>query len=354
MNLADYLSELLGQYEEVSVPGLGYFKRRRVNGYYSDNEAKFYPPHHTVTFVEQPKDDDVFAQYVADKKNISLASSKYFTEKFVGKLREDALTGRYQLAGIGVFYTEHDQLVFEPADKINTDPAFYGYPEVSISKIGKRDAIAEPEPPAATATAPVAEPVVEPFPEPVAEPLVVQPVAAAPDEPYFEEENQRKRISIWLVLLIIAVGAALTLFTIYQFYPATFNQLKVTYKGYTGQKDPIPLAKPKMPVDTSKKSPPVADTITKAAPGATPALTAKQTGWQIIDFSVRYLSTANAEAARLKAKGVDAKVITDTLYRLLRVSAGAFPTKTAADSAMQVMIKEGKIRKKSKTLEIKP
>ena len=342
MNLADYLSELLGQYEEVSVPGLGYFKRRRVNGYYSDNEAKFYPPHHTVTFVEQPKDDEVFAQYVADKKNISLASSKYFTEKFVGKLREEALTGRYQLAGIGVFYTGHDQLVFEPADKINTDPAFYGYPEVSISKIGKRDAIAEPEPPAAAAA------------EPVAEPLVAQPVAAVPDEPYFEEEKERKGTSIWLVLLIIIVAVALAVFGIYKFYPATFNQLKASYYSATGQTAVVPVSRHKVTTDTIKKPAQVADTTAKTAVAPGTAVTVDQSGWQIIDFSVRYLSTANAEAARLKAKGVDAKVITDTLYRLLRVSAGAFPTKTAADSAMQVMIKEGKIRKKSKTLEIKP
>lgn len=350
MNLADYLSELLGQYEEVSVPGLGFFKRRRINGYYNDNEAKFYPPHHTVTFVEEPKDDDVFAQYVADKKNISLASSKYFTEKFVSKLREDALTGRYQLAGIGIFYTDNDQLVFEPADKINTDPAFYGYPEVSISKIGKRDTVVEPEAPTASAAAPAPEPVVEP----VVEPLVSEPVATAPYQPYVEEETERKKTSIWLVLLIIVAALALAVFGIYKFYPATFDQLKASYYGATGQTAVVPVSRHEVKADTNKKPAPVADTTAKTAVAPGPAVTAERSDWQIIDFSVRYLSTANAEAARLKAKGVDAKVITDTLYRLLRVSAGAFPTKTAADSAMQVMIKEGKIRKKSKTLEIKP
>ncbi len=135
MNLADYLSELLGQYEEVSVPGLGYFVRERVNGYYNDKEARFYPPYHRVKFLPQLKDDDTFAQYVADKKNIALASSKYFAEKFVSKLKEQALAGKYLFADLGLFYTDHDQLVFKPNDKIADDPSFYGYPPINIYKV---------------------------------------------------------------------------------------------------------------------------------------------------------------------------------------------------------------------------
>src|ERR1700748_1781517 len=137
MNLADYLSELLGQYEEVSVPGLGYFVRERVNGYYNDKEARFYPPYHRVKFVGKPKDDDTFAQYVADKKNISLASSKYFAEKFVSKLREQALTGKYLFADLGSFYTEQDQLVLKPNDKITDVRSFYGYPQLNVYKQGQ-------------------------------------------------------------------------------------------------------------------------------------------------------------------------------------------------------------------------
>src|ERR1700744_4003433 len=105
MNLADYLSELLSQHDEVSVPGLGYFVRTRVNAYYDEREGLFSPPYHQVKFTPQPKDDDTFVQYVADKKNISLASSKYFAEKFISKLKEQALAGKYLFADLGLFYT---------------------------------------------------------------------------------------------------------------------------------------------------------------------------------------------------------------------------------------------------------
>src|ERR1700712_1251345 len=173
MNLADYLSELLAQYEEVSVPGLGYFVRERVNGFYNDKDSKFYPPYHKVKFVPQPKDDDTFAQYVADKKNISLASSKYFAEKFVAKLREQALTGKYLFADLGLFYTQQDQLVFKANDKVTDDPAFYGYPPLTVFKPGQtvNDQYARPS--FADAPGQVA-----------AAPKPPQPVV---DEPYFEE-----------------------------------------------------------------------------------------------------------------------------------------------------------------------
>src|SRR5215469_6841220 len=114
MNLADYLSELLGIQDEVNVPGLGYFIRTRVNAYYNDSEKRFYPPYHQIKFVGQPREDDSFAQYVADKKNISLASSKYFVEKFITKLREDASHGKYPFADLGSFQMDVDQLVFKP------------------------------------------------------------------------------------------------------------------------------------------------------------------------------------------------------------------------------------------------
>ena len=135
MNLADYLSELLGQREEVNLPGLGCFVRERVNGYYNDKEEKFYPPYHHVKFVPESRDDDTFAQYVADKKNISLASSKYFAEKFISKLRDDAAKGSYPFADLGTFYTDEDELIFKPNDKIASDPAFYGYPAIKINKV---------------------------------------------------------------------------------------------------------------------------------------------------------------------------------------------------------------------------
>ncbi|SHN09203.1 SPOR domain-containing protein [Mucilaginibacter sp. OK098] len=353
MNLADYLSELLGQYEEVSVPGLGYFVRERVNGYYNDNEARFYPPHHKVKFVPQPKDDDdTFTQYVADKKNISLASSKYFAEKFVSKLREEASTGKYLFADLGLFYTDKDQLVFKPNDKIADDPAFYGYPPINIYKQGQslNDQYSKPS-------------FTDPGPAPV---LITKPMPAQANEndQYFEEETERKKpINIWLIILIAVSVIALAIFGVYKFYPGAFDKLGATYNRITGKKDTVvPVYRREVKADSVKKAipAPVKDTAIKTVPPATnpvvttAADTTKHTRYEIIVSNFRQINYANTEVQRLKARGVDAKIVTDAPGPRLKISVGTFPTEIDADGAMKVLEKAGKINKKSYILAINP
>ncbi|HEY8930873.1 MAG TPA: SPOR domain-containing protein [Mucilaginibacter sp.] len=346
MNLADYLSELLGQHEEVSVPGLGYFVRERVNGYYNDKEGRFYPPYHRVKFIQDPKNDDTFAQYVADKKNISLASSKYFAEKFVAKLREQALAGKYLFADLGLFYTEHEQLMFKPNDKIVDDPAFYGLPVISVNKQGQtvNEQFARPafSNPAVTPTS---------APDP-------RPVEAVVEEPYYEEEVERRRgLSIWMIILIAVVVIALAVFGVYKFYPQLID--KITGKADTS----TTVYRHETPADTTKKTaaaPAQVDSARKTAPvtasAATAADTAKQPHFEIIAGSFRRITSANAEIKRLKAKGVEAVISTDAPGPLLKINVGTFKTEAEATAAMSVLVKAGKIAPypKSDVITINP
>ncbi len=215
MNIADYVSELLVEHDEVSVPGLGYFVRTRVNAFYNEKEARFYPPYHKVKFVAQQKDDDTFVRYVADKKNISLASSRYFSDKFIIKLREEAQKGKYLFSDLGLFYTDQDQLVFKPNEKIPTDPTFYGHPQIDISKLGK-PLFGEPAKPVAD----------KPVSTPVA--IVPPPVQTIPQQgQYFEEEETeyKRPVNIWLVILLSLLAIALAIFGVYEFSPHAFDNI---------------------------------------------------------------------------------------------------------------------------------
>jgi hypothetical protein len=149
MDVAYYLSELLGQIGEVNVPGLGSFAQTRLDGYYDNQDATFYPPGHKIDFHQQFLDDDVLAKYIAQKKNISLASSKYFTEKYINTLKQDALLRDVPLADLGWLHMEQSMVIFKPADALANDPAFYGFPNIKLEKTGSptyTEPVTEPEP----------------------------------------------------------------------------------------------------------------------------------------------------------------------------------------------------------------
>ncbi len=342
MNLADYLSELLGKHDEVSLPGFGYFVRERISGRYDDRDAKFYPPHHQVKFVPQLKEDDTFTQYIAVKKNISLASSKYFTEKFISKLKEDALKGKYIFADLGLFQTDQEQqLIFKPYDRIAGDPAFYGYPPIDIDKLG--------QPQNGRQTKPA---FIETKTEPVATP---EPVEVFEQQQYFEEETKEKKgVNIWLVILLVIAIAVLAIFGIYKLYPAAFNK---TYHKLTGQQVAVsPVIHNAIKTDTVKKTVPATDTAVKTIiPATQTADTLNHSRFEVIAEKYRQLERANAEVMRLRSAGLAAKILLDAPGPFIKISVGTYTTYAQADSARLALIKAGKISKHTdEPLEIKP
>jgi len=332
MNIADYLSELLVQHDEVSVPGLGYFVRTRVNAHYNEKEARFYPPYHKVKFVAQQKDDDTFVRYVADKKNISLASSRYFSDKFIIKLREEAQKGKYLFSDLGLFYTENDQLVFKPNEKIPTDPTFYGYPQIDINKLGQ----------------PLFnEPVKPVFDKPVL-PLVAvvpPPAQTIPQQGQYIEEDEeteyKRPVNVWLIVLLSLSAVALALFGVYEFSPHAFDNI---IGGHHKIKKAIVVPVKKNEVNV--------DTVQKAAPVITVVDTAKLVHFEIIadKFAKWRKERADAAVARYKSMGLDAKISTDDPGPFLKISVGTYFTPNEADSVRLALIKSGKIKKNSKEI----
>jgi len=263
MDISFYISELLEQHGEISVPGLGYLVQAYMPGYYDESEGKFYPPHHRVQFdPQQLEDDDTLTQYIADKKNISLASSKYFTEKYIAAIREDALVKEVPIANLGSFYTEQGKLMFNTAEQVTNDPAFFGYPPVNILKIGQGPV----ETPAPTPL-PTQRPVTtaRPTPKPAAATFASSTNTAPPPPPAaeiskikqalidefnaknkpptgetivkgspilneqedagdYDETPKRPYGLIILLIVLVVLGAAIL--GLYRYYPAQFDKAK--------------------------------------------------------------------------------------------------------------------------------
>jgi hypothetical protein len=345
MNLADYLSELLGQQDEVSVPGLGYFMRTRVNAFYNEAESRFYPPYHQVTFSSMAKADDTFAQYVADKKNISLASSKYFVEKFIAKLKEDAATGKYLFADLGSFQGAGEHLIFKPSERIAIDPAFYGYTPIEISKVGSPTS--ELFGAAFTGTAPAA---------------TTDPGAAQVQQPaYFNEDAEpRKKLSLWVIIVIAVVAIVGGMFALNQFYPSLFEGLAGKFHKLTHKSSPdSPVIRHETKKDTVKKPVSVKDTISKMAAIAPKRDTVPNPAlphYEAIVYKTPYQADAERSVRRLKNMGFDAYIVANLpgTGTLKKISVGSYPTYAAADSVCRGLLKSRIITRHYSPVEIKP
>src|ERR1700749_1233618 len=143
MDIANYLSELLNRHSKVGVPGLGSFTQVRVNGYYNSAEGKLYPPAYQVQFSPEPFNDDTLVEYIAQKKNISLASSRYFTEKYITGLKQEAAAKEVPFASLGWFYTDNGEIAFKQGANHNEGPEFYGLAPIAIKKLS--DAVESPK-----------------------------------------------------------------------------------------------------------------------------------------------------------------------------------------------------------------
>jgi hypothetical protein len=348
MNLADYLSELLGQHDEVSVPGLGCFVRERVNGFYNDRDAKFYPPYHKIKFTTQQKDDDTFAQYVADKKNISLASSKYFAEKFIVKLKEEAAKGKYLFADLGLFQVDNDRnLVFKPHDKVAADPDFYGYPFIDIERLNK----------------PSGGDIKYVYGEPGSNTAITStpPVEISESQQSFEEDTEgKKKTNVWLIILISLAVIALALFGVYKFYPSVFDKVTATYNKIINKKQDsiIPVYRHEIKADTIKKAVPEKDTTkaTTLTATAIAADTIKPTSrWAVIAYKNSVKKLAIDQRKRFQDKGVSAEVVPrdEIPGPIFRVSVGTFSTESEATAKKDYLVKAKMIDPNSEIVQIK-
>lgn len=262
MDIAYYLSDLLGQQGELSVPNLGYFVQIRMPAYYDSEAKKFYPPHFSVQFDPQVIDeDDSLAAYITGLKKISLASAKYFIEKYISNLKNQAMIENVPFANLGSFHSDGIKLIFEPGVKTDA-PAFFALHPVEAYHIGENIPVKEPvvtqdEP--APATYSIPQPEVEPEPQTeVPGPEIEQPFTFAPtpgvvypenseteyqpEAAYADDDVPTRSISVWTIILIILTAIAITFAGLYKFKPALFKNWFSLHKNpYTASQ---PIAPP--------------------------------------------------------------------------------------------------------------
>ncbi|TSD65972.1 hypothetical protein FFF34_000815 [Inquilinus sp. KBS0705] len=356
MDVGYFISELLGQQGEVSVPGLGYFAHTRVNGYYNEAEGKFYPPNYNVHFHPQPTDDSTLAQFIAERKNISLASSKYFTEKYVSSIKQQATAGEVKFADMGWFYISQGELLFRPNSNTSTDPEFFGLHPVKIYKLGKQ--------PAAQTGAYVTESgeLIE------SEALQTETPAHqfATDEEHEEYllaySKKKRRKAIWaFVILTILVGGGIYIL-INKFDPSEIgiNQLiekPLAPKAAAPVKKKVAKRDTIIQVgdDTSLYIPPkiANDSTAKAASAQPNVLDIPFPRYEIMGGAFRNKQDAEKAIADYATRGITASIAQFVPGPRVHVTLGTYRTKQEATKAIAELKKNKKLKEAIYTQQIK-
>ncbi len=372
MDLAIYISELLGLRGEVNLPGIGYFAQVRSNGYYNEHENKFYPPGHLVNFRPQLVEDDILAKYISEKKHISLASSIYFIDKYVSSLKQQVALQDVDIAGLGYLQSKDSTLTFKAnnAGREN-DPAFYGFPPVRTYKLGQQPE--ETPAPVVTELPKVTPPPVEeevPFKETPSEVITegIIPVEKTdPSEPELytleqteypvDEPVSRNSRNIRIVIGLIVAIIVLSLVAVYQYYPGMFDGLK--YLQNNAKPAVVKsAAKPDTALkaqDTVAKTTLAPDTATKPV-SQSAIIDSARSRVELIGCSFAKKQTKAADAAirNYKSIGIDAKIVTDAPGTRIKITIGTYATMQEAENARIEFLKSKKVSNDIYPLEIKP
>jgi cell division protein FtsN len=359
MDVGYFISELLAQHGDVSVPGLGYFARTRINGHYNEKEGKLYPPTYSVQFDPQTIEDETLAQYIVDRKNISLASSKYFTEKFITNIKLQAQSAETALGDLGWFYTDDSQLYFRPNTSLSTDPDFFGYEPVRLHKLGNAPAVTSQSAPNEEE---YATPVAVPQQEEDTDEYVLET-----DEEYeaylvnLARKRSRNSIITFVVLAILFTG--LVVYLVNRYNPSIFSleakkprvtktDAVINAKVDTGQlKDSVKTA---IPADTAspKENTPPKDTLSKVTPIA-PVDSVAFPRWEVMGGTFKKEEEANTAITNFKTLGVTAHIAADVPGPRYHVSLGTYKTRKEATNAINALQKDKRISKEIYPLEIK-
>ena len=127
MDIASFIAELLHQKDEVSIPHLGTFSKKRINGFYNAETDLFVPPSEKITFNSHFDEHEMLAVYISSQKNISLESAKFFIIRFVDEIKamlESA--GHAVLKNLGTIEKDTDELKFSASEELELAGNYYG------------------------------------------------------------------------------------------------------------------------------------------------------------------------------------------------------------------------------------
>lgn len=137
--------ELILKHDQVGLPGIGTFVAEMVPASFSDKGYTINPPYRQLNFYPANLEDEVLAEFYAEKNGLELENAKKTINQFLSELKIVLLDRRtIALPGFGKLRaTKEDNIFFVPDESLDISPDFYGLHPVSLkTHVESREEIA--------------------------------------------------------------------------------------------------------------------------------------------------------------------------------------------------------------------
>ena len=341
MEIGLYIADLLGEQDEVSVPGLGTFTKLRIPGTYDRINNSFRPPSYQFSFKNSISGFYPLREYICYKEGLSPASAEDLIKKQAADILEQInLQENAEIKHLGVLSRKNDILRFEALQEVEDSGIFYGLnPLIDI---------------VAPASIGITEEKEEKY-----EITESEDPADGYDE-YQEKSSGFRYITAIIIFIVLLIGGAVFLY----FNNDTFNKTILNIaSGILNKKElPLPEKTNSVPViDTALKSADssaiatdssmnLADTSNRsnnqaagnAVSQTVTALPANKEviGYEIIGAAFARKSEADEYVNQLASKGIKAKIADNMPGKMLKISFGSFHDEESAQKELTRIQKE--------------
>ena len=132
MDISLYIVEFITLKDQVIVPGLGKFYKKRLNGFLDEKTETYYPPQQTINFTTEYHHDDKLVQFISENCAISLTSAYAQLDEYVKEVKIALKTGQFEIPKLGFLSLASDQISFEAQPTIEKNDDYFGLPPIAI------------------------------------------------------------------------------------------------------------------------------------------------------------------------------------------------------------------------------
>lgn len=330
MEIGLYIADLLGEQDEVSVPGLGTFIKIRNSGTFDQISNSFKPPYFKFGFKYNTSGSYPISEYINLEKGVEIESVDHYIKKFASNILEQINEqNKADIKGLGILYREDGIIHFEPSAELQNSGVFYGLkPQLDIFTTHSSELILEKRP---------------------------EQTETDEENDVFQDYTEKSSGSnVFMILVLIFLGlisVAVTLYFTNQGVKNLFDDLTSRVLNRTEivtdpKTDISPITPDSLPKSVDSLSIPVdsglkqKDSVNKVIQELSPAIQAQaqvktENTEEIIDYEIigaafALKSEADAYIKVLASKGINAKIAENMPGKMVKISLGSFKDEESA------------------------